>query len=184
MKRLLIIIAALAPTATACVATTHGRLGTRAGALPVATDAPPPAAAVDEEQGQAPDEDEHWFTADDYLVSERPYEGRPRLFIKMAKMMTPPTEGTKSEAHFLLASGKEMWTANYWRTRVVADADVSLGVMVFCTQGGGRAPDSKAHARRTQWVLGPITDVSDLFKGTVSVGHRDCQVRGLRIPIR
>lgn len=183
MKRLLIIIAALAPTATACVATTHGRLGTRA-ALPVAADAPPPAPAGDEAQGQAPDEDEHWFTSDDYLVSERPYEGRPRLFIKMAKMMTPPTEGTKSEAHFLLANGKEMWTANYWRTRVVADADVSLGVMVFCTQGGGRAPDSKADARRTQWVLGPITDVSDLYKGTVSVGHRNCEVRGLRIPIR
>jgi hypothetical protein len=184
MKRLLIIIAALAPTATACVATTDGRL--RAGAMPVAADAPPPAAAADQEhgQGQAPDEDEHWFTVDDYLVSEKPYEGRPRLFIKMAKMMTPPTEGTKSEAHFLLANGKEMWTANYWRSRVATDADLSLGAMVFCTQGSGRAPDSKAHARRTQWVLGPITDVSDLYKGTVSVGHRDCQVGGLRVPIR
>jgi hypothetical protein len=184
MKRLLIIIAALAPTATACVATTQGRLGARAGAMPEAADAPPPSPAVGEPQGQAPDEDEHWFTADDYLVSERPYEGRPRPFIKRAVMMTPPTEGTKSEAHFLLANGKEMWTANYWRSRVAADADLTLGAMVFCTQGGGRAPDSKAHARRLQWVLGPITDVSDLYKGMVAVGNRNCEVRGLRIPIR
>lgn len=184
MTRLLIIIAALAPTATACVATTHGRLGARAGEMPVTADAPPPATAADEEPGQAPDEDAHWFTADDYLVSPKPYEGRPRLFIKLAKMMTPPAEGTKSEARFLLASGKELWTAHYWRSRVATDTDMSLGTMVFCTQGGGRAPENKDQARRTMWVLGPITDVSDLFKGMVAVGHRNCEVSGLRIPIR
>jgi len=184
MTRLLIIIAALAPTATACVATTHGRLGARSGPVPVGADAPRPEPALGEEQGQAPDEDEHWFTADDYLVSPKPYEGRPRLFIKLAKMMTPPAEGTKSEARFLLANGRELWTEHYWRSRVAVQADLSLGTMVFCTQSGGRAPDNKDQARRTMWILGPITDVSDLYKGVVAVGHRNCEVSGLRIPIR
>jgi hypothetical protein len=184
MQRLLIIIiAALGPTATACVASAQGRLGGgEPTAMPATDDAPPPAAHGDD--GPAGDEDEHWFTGDDYLVSAKPYEGRPRLFIKMGKMMTPPAEGTKSEARFLLASGKEMWTAHYWRSRIATDGDVSLGAMVFCPQGGGRPPDSKAHARRRTWLLGAITDMSDRYKGVVAVGHRDCEVRALRIPIR
>jgi hypothetical protein len=185
MTRLL-IIPALTLAATGCVASTHGRLGVGAGEAELAPpdhSPPAPEAGGDPGPGRGPEEDEHWFTSEDYLVSKQPYEGAPRLWIRQGKMMTRPTAATRSEARFLLANGREMWTSHYWRTRVAAAGDLSLGVLVFCPQGGGRAPVDERDARRKNWVLGAVTDVSDLYKGMVAVGTRDCEVQALRVPI-
>ncbi len=187
MTRLL-IIPALAVAATACVATTQGRLGARAGGPELAADddaAPPPVAEAGEARGSghAPDEDEHWFTAEDYLVSEKPYEGKPRLWIRQGKMMERPNASTKAEARFLTVDGKERWTASYWRSRVALERDLEIGALAFCPLGGGRTPTRKEDARRINWVLGAVTDISDLYKGLISIGTRACEVRAVRVPI-
>lgn len=183
MTRLLILLAVTLPS-TACVASTHGRLGA-SGPDIAPSDVPPPASEPDgaSRPGHGPDEDEHWFTSDDYLVSERPYEGQPRRYIRQGKMLNPPTAATKSEARFLLSNGKELWTAHYWRSRVATERDLSIGALVFCPHGSGRAPTDERSARRMAWLLGAVTDLSDLFKGTVAVGNRECEVRALRVPI-
>ena len=185
MTRLL-IIPALTLAATACVAS--GRLGAGAGEPELAPPDPsaPAAEPVDDPgpgPGRGPGKDEHWFTRDDYLVSKLPYDGRPRLWIRRGKMMTRPTAATRSEARFLLANGEEVWTEHYWRSRVAAASEVAVGTLVFCPQGGGRVPANEQSARQTRWVMGAITDASDLYKGMVAVGHRDCEVQALRVPI-
>ena len=185
MTRLLIIPALiLAVAASACVA--NARLGARTGTSmspPVDAPTPMPQAGQDPGPGHAPDEDEHWFTSEDYLVSKQPYEGSPRLWLRLGKMMAQPTAETRAEARFLLANGHELWSAHYWRTRVASERDLSLGALVFCPQGGGRAPDTKQRSRRARWLLGAITDLSDLYKGLIAIGNRDCEVRALRVPI-
>jgi hypothetical protein len=186
-KTSLLLIPALSVAATACVATTQARVGARPGAAhvaPAAADALDPVAesAGDSGPGRAPDEDEHWFTGEDYLVSRKAYEGTPRLFVRQGKMMARPTGATKSEAQFLLTSGKELWTAHYWRTRPGVESDLRVGAVVFCPHSG-RMPREKKHARSTWWVVGAITDVSDLYKGMIAVGTRECEVGAVRVAI-
>ena len=182
MTRLL-IIPALTLVTTACVAT--GRLGAAEPEelAPPESSAPAAEPAGDTGPGRGPAEDEHWFTRDDYLVSKLPYDGKPRRWIRQGKMISRPTAATRSEARFLLANGEEVWTAHYWRTRIAVERDLRIGARVFCPQGSGRAPADEQSSRRMRWLLGPITDVSDLYKGMVAVGHRDCEVQALRVPI-
>ncbi len=136
------------------------------------------------------EEDEHYIQWDDYFISKEPYKTQAWMYVKLSKMKTPATVETKNEAEFMqVGDGSEMWTKNYWQTRIATKADLKLGVVVIMLDAQGdegvyRAPENKEEARTNSWFIAKITDLSDLYKGhlTVSGGYK-ADPKALRVII-
>ncbi|HOE19369.1 MAG TPA: hypothetical protein PKJ69_00235 [Spirochaetota bacterium] len=79
----------------------------------------------------------------------------------------------------LVGSGKELWTKYYWKTRVAQINECKIGTTVICFNDNidndvYKAPEDKDSARNSLWFMAKITDMSDLYKGfiTVSGGYK------------
>ncbi len=126
------------------------------------------------------EEDDHFIQSDDYFISKEPYKTQAWIYVHLAKMKTPATAETKNEAEFMqVGDGSELWTKNYWQTRMATKDDLRLGVVVIVLDSQGdegvyRAPENKEEARTSSWFIAKITDLSDLYKGhlTVSGGYK------------
>jgi hypothetical protein len=135
--------------------------------------------------GYAPGEDRHWMQADDYFISDDPWE-RGWIWVHLAKMRQPPAAATKDQAQFFqLDDSRDVWTEHYWRTRPAAGGDLVLGALVICFNDNSRddvyrAPANKRAARTGSWFLGKITDVSDAYKHTVRVDTYSCALDAVR----
>lgn len=137
----------------------------------------------------APGEDQHWFSADDYLVAASSQRTERVQEMRVAKMTAPPADGTRGEARFLVANGKDLWTRNHHRSRVAEPADLVVGAPAFCHSNSvwrseTAGPQNKQDSRNDQWYFGPITDASDAYKGRVSIGRHSCPIAAVRVPIR
>ncbi|MFB5652762.1 hypothetical protein ACE5IS_19135 [Leptospira wolffii] len=126
------------------------------------------------------EEDAHYIQPDDFFVSREEYKDQTYINVYIAKELTPasPTK-TKGEGEFLqVTDGKKLWTKNFYLTRIATDKDLKIGTNVIMfdmgTEDGYRPPQSKDEARTGNWFLAKITDVSDMFKGiiTVSGGYK------------
>ncbi len=139
---------------------------------------------------RGPDDDEHWFQPDDYLISDRAFGGQGYIYVTLAKMRVAPTATSKNEAQFFrIHDGKDIWTAHWWKTRPATQADLALGNEVICFEGHSkdgayRGPSDKDNARGSHWFLGRITDTSDLYKGMVKVANYHCTPDALRVAVR
>ena len=94
-------------------------------------------------------------------------------------MKTPATAQTKNEAEFLtVRDGEEIWTKYYYKTRIAAKPELKLGLEVFVFDMNDndiyRAPENKDEAIGNNWFMAKITDMSDMYKGyvTVSGGYK------------
>jgi len=95
-------------------------------------------------------------------------------------MITPASKDTKNQAKFMkVPSGDEIWTEYYYKTRKIAESEIKVGLVVICLEAGDdesvyRAPESKDDARNYNWFMAKITDISDKYKGyiTVSGGYK------------
>ena len=113
------------------------------------------------------------------------------MYVRLAKVVTAPTAATKYEGQFMqVHDGKEIWTKNYWKTRIATRADIKLGAVVIMFEGNSRdnvyqAPANKKEARNEAWFMAKITDTSDMYKGYVMVsgGYR-VAVDNLRVAIK
>jgi hypothetical protein len=137
----------------------------------------------------APGEDQHWFSSDDYLVAPADQHREKVQHMRVAKMIEPPAAGSRGEAHFLVANGTDLWTDNFFQSRVVGPADLAVNALAFChvtstyrTETAG--PQNKQDARNDSWYFGAITDTSDTYKGRISLGSRSCPIDAARVPIR
>lgn len=125
-------------------------------------------------------EDRQFVQSDDYFIAENEYSGDSYIYVSIAKLQQAPTKETKDEGKFLqVPDGKEIWTKYYWKTRIAAEADLKIGTIVIMAEVSGdesiyRAPENKDEARTTRWFMAKIVDVSDLYKGfvTVSDGYK------------
>lgn len=136
--------------------------------------------------GYAPGEDRHWMQADDYFISEEPWE-RGWIWIHLAKMRQPPAASTKAQAQFFqLDDSRDVWTEHFWRSRPATGGDFALGALVICFNDNQRngvyhAPASKSAARTGSWFLGKITDVSDAYKHAVRIDTYNCALDAVRV---
>jgi hypothetical protein len=134
-------------------------------------------------------DDRHWFQADDYLISERPYE-RGWIYVELSKLKQPATAQTKGEGQFFnLHDSKDQWTRYFWKTRPAEETDLQVGALAVCFEGNSRdsvyrAPENKSNARTGNWFMGRVTDTSDLYKGTVQIDTYRCSPDALRVPIK
>jgi hypothetical protein len=139
---------------------------------------------------RGPDDDEHWFQPDDWLIADRAYNGEGYMHVQLAKMKTAPGPQTKDQGQFFaINQAKDLWTAHYWKTRPATSADLALGNTVICFGGNHRddvyqAPATKESARRETWTIGRVTDTSDLYRGFLLVSGWHCAPGALRVPVR
>jgi len=135
--------------------------------------------------------DAHYIQPDDYFVDKDAFVGKTWMYVRLAKVVTSPTAATKYEGQFMqVHDGKEIWTKNYWKTRIATRADIKLGAVVIMFEGNSRdnvyqAPANKKEARNEAWFMAKITDTSDMYKGYVMVsgGYR-VAVDNLRVAIK
>ena len=131
----------------------------------------------------------HYMQPDDYFVSPTALTDETYIYVHLAKMATPPGPGTKSEAQFMkVVDGKMLWTNHYWTSTLAISPDLRLGrvVIAFNDRPDNNSvytpPATKELARGGQWFMARITDVSDLYKGYVTVsGNYKVSLGNLRV---
>lgn len=133
-------------------------------------------------------EDEHYIQLDDYFISDEPLGQHSWIWVGLAKMVTPPSAATKKEAEFFqVKDGNKVWIKNYWQTRRAQKVELKLGTVVVAFNDHRQddiysAPESKETARGGSWFMAKITDLSDLYKGYVTVsGNYKVSPNNLRV---
>ncbi len=158
---------------------------------------PPPSAdiprpAADTDQGAVPSsgEDRHYIQPDDYFIQRHGMDDHTWIWVELAKMTTTPSSATKHEAQFMkIRDGKSYWTSHYWQSRVASPNELKLGMLVIAFNDQRRndiyaPPTSKSQARGGNWFMARITDMSDLYKGYLTVsGNYKVSPGNLRVLI-
>jgi hypothetical protein len=105
-------------------------------------------------------------------------------------MVTPPSSGSKDEGEFMKVSdGQNQWTRHIWQSRIASTNELKLGMQIISFNDNNQnsvyqAPNKKDRARGGQWFLAKITDMSDSYKGFITVsGNYKVGMRNIRIPI-
>lgn len=119
--------------------------------------------------------DRHFIQADDYFLTDEPFEDAEFLYASIGKMQTPPSETTKHQGQFLrVQDGKIVWTRYFAKTRIATPADLVVGKVVYYfdsqdANGSQRTPESNQESRTTWWIKTRITDTSELYRNLVLV---------------
>jgi hypothetical protein len=131
-------------------------------------------------------EDAHWFEVDDYLVDVHGggYRGERLDDLVVARMLKRP-EVPGGRTWFSDTNGKQLESEHYFRTRVAAAADLTIGALALCHAHRRDRQASKPSNRNAslsgRWMLGQITGVSRLGAGVVSVANVECEIAGVRV---
>jgi len=135
------------------------------------------------------DDDEHYISSDYYFITkEKLTQGW--IYVTLATLKTPATPQTKNEAEFMtINSGEELWTKFYYKTRILTKKEIKLGleVIAFEMMDGEayRAPENKDEAIHSNWFMAKITDISDMFKGYVTVsGGYKVKLDNMRVVVK
>lgn len=134
-------------------------------------------------------EDAHFIQPDDYFIGKHELGQQAYMYVKLAKMITAPSGSTKGDGEFLQVSdGKTTWTNHIWRSRIAAADELKLGLHIIAfhdsTDGVYQAPAEKEDARGRSWWYAKITDLTDTYKGYVTVsGNYKVGLKNIRIPI-
>jgi len=136
-------------------------------------------------------DDAHYIQPDDYFIQNKGLGKNIWIYVELGKMVTPPSAETKREAEFMkVKDGQNMWTRHYWKTRIASKGELRMGMHVIAFNDNQRgdvysAPESKSSARGDAWFYARITDLSDMYRGYVTVsGNYKVSLRNLRAIVR
>lgn len=136
-------------------------------------------------------DDEQYIQSDDYFISEEPFTTQAWIWISLSKMTTPPSESSKREAEFMkIKDGNKIWTKYYYKSAIARKSDLKLGTVIIGFNDNMRddiymPPDSKESSRGGSWFLGKITDLTDLYKGYVTIaGNYKLSPKNLRVLVK
>lgn len=136
-------------------------------------------------------EDEHFLHDNHYIVSERPLPAKSYTWAKLGVAVREPSAQTRGEGHYILTKdGNILWTANGWKTRKATEADLQVGAHVFYFEGSRKnkvyqAPPDRLKVLSDDWLIGKITDNSQLYKGVVTVaGKHAVAVDNVRVAVQ
>lgn len=152
-------------------------------------DAPPPR---DEPRTAAPrsGDDAHYIQPDDYFISKEDLGSHTYIYVYLSKMVTAPSSNSKDEGEFMkVGDGQNQWTSHIWQSRIASKNELKLGMHIIIfehnsVKGVYQAPKKKDSARSGSWFYAKITDMSDMYKGFVTVsGNYKAGLNNIRIPI-
>jgi hypothetical protein len=134
-----------------------------------------------------PAEDALWFQRDDFLVSSElfdPKNGALYPLVVGKRMGAPDLHG---EAEFLTAQGQKLRSRTYWATHLAHVDELVIGRLAFCrptdsNRTRAAAPRAKRDARESYWLVGLISDISEVRAGQVMVASCLCEIAGVRVP--
>lgn len=133
-------------------------------------------------------DDEHFIQSDDIFIQKHGLDRHAWIYVKLAKVVTSPSSSTKDEGEFMeVKNGNNVWTRHYWRTRIADKAELRIGMHAIMFNDNRRdgvysAPKSKENARGGEWFYAKITDMSDLYKGYVTVsGNYKVSLKNIRV---
>ena len=136
-------------------------------------------------------EDEQYIQSDDYFVADEALGSQSWIWVSLSKMTIPPSSSSKNEAEMMkIRDGNKVWTKYYHKTVVARKADLKLGTVVVAFNDNNRddiymAPDSKESSRGGAWFMGKVIDMTDLFKGYVTVaGNYKVSPKNLRVIVK
>lgn len=135
-------------------------------------------------------EDEHYLEDDHFFISKEKLTGA-WMNVTLATMDTPASPETKNEAKFLtVRDGEEIWTKFYWKTRVLQKNEIKKGLEVIAFEGRSEddaycIPENKEEALGGPWFMAKITDLSDMYKGYVTVsGGYKVKLDNMRVAVK
>ncbi|HNX24597.1 MAG TPA: hypothetical protein PKG60_11165 [Spirochaetota bacterium] len=134
--------------------------------------------------------DRHYVDADVIFVSKDAFKGSGWMYVKAAKVITPASSKTKNEGQFMVIdNGDEIWTKNYWKTRIASEKELKLGLVIIAfddnEDGVYIAPNNKSDAINDNWFMAKITDMSDKYQGYVTVsGGYKVSLENLRVVVK
>lgn len=134
--------------------------------------------------------DAHFIAPDDYFINSEPLGEHTYIYVKLAKMVSAPSANTKDEGEFMkVQDGQNMWTGFIWKSRIADKSELKLGMHVIMfhdnnSKGVYQAPQKKDKARNGTWWYAKITDMSDMYKGYVTVsGGYKVGLGNMRVPL-
>jgi hypothetical protein len=105
--------------------------------------------------------------------------------------VTPPSTASKDEGEFMtVRDGQNLWSSHIWQSRIAAKNELKLGMHIIAFNDNHQndirqAPKKKDSARGGGWFYAKITDMSDMYKGYVTVsGNSKVGLGNIRIPLR
>ena len=156
----------------------------------VGEEAPPPRKSTSRPAPSRGNEDAHFIQSDDYFIGHEELGEHSYIYVDLAKMITPPSSGSKDEGQFMkVHDGQNKWTGHIWQSRIASPHELRLGMHFIAfhnNQNNGvyHAPKKKDSARGGTWWYAKITDMSDTYKGFVTVsGNYKVGLDNIRIPI-
>lgn len=135
------------------------------------------------------EDDDHYINSDHYFITKQKLT-QGWIYVTLATLKTAATPQTKNEAEFItVRDGEEIWTRYYYKTRIAEQKEIKIGLEVIaCEIGDGevyRMPENKDEALQSGWFMAKVTDVSDLFKGYVTVsGGYKIKLDNMRVVVK
>ncbi|MCX7037899.1 MAG: hypothetical protein NT005_02010 [Spirochaetes bacterium] len=146
-------------------------------AAPAAAPAEKPAAAPAEKPAAAPAVSKDYLGDDTKLFGTVTFPGEGAdlytVWFNTAEVLTPPSPATKNEALVkVTGSETQFWTPYIASSCPATKEELKPGMLVFAVWEGGTQPLSRdALAKTTTWSLWRVKDVSNLYKGTVTLEY-------------
>lgn len=138
----------------------------------------------------AADDDAHFVQTDDFFIGDSQLGGHSYIYVSLAKMITAPKSATRDEGEFMkVRDGQTKWTPNIWQSRIAVPEELKFGqnVLMFhdnIVDNIYRAPKRKEQARGGAWWYARITDLTDTYKGYVTVsGNYKVALTAIRVPM-
>ncbi len=135
--------------------------------------------------------DEHYIDDDIIFVSKEPFKGSGWIYVQPAREVEAPTAKTKNEGKFMIVhNGDEMWTKNFWKTRIAKEKEIKIGAIVVAfnrqaEEGIYVAPDDKESAINESWFMAKVTDLSNKYRGYVVVsGGYKVSMENMRVVVK
>jgi hypothetical protein len=158
---------------------------------PVETsDEPPPLQSEPRSAAPRGNDDAHFIQPDDYFINNEELGSHSYIYVSLAKMVTAPSSNSKDEGEFMkVHDGQNLWTSHIWQSRIASKNELRIGMHFIAfhdnhQNGVYQAPNKKDRARGGTWWYAKITDMSDMYKGFVTVsGNYKVGLNNIRIPI-
>lgn len=135
------------------------------------------------------EDDDHFINSDHYFITkEKLTQGW--IYVTLSTLKTAATPQTKGEAEFMtVRGGEEIWTKFYYKTRIAQKNEIKIGLEVIAFEISVddiyRAPENKDEAFQNNWFMAKITDVSDMYKGYVTVaGGWKVKLDNMRVVVK
>lgn len=134
--------------------------------------------------------DNHYIDSDVIFVSSEPFKGSGWIYVKTARVVTPPSAKTKNEGQYMIISdGEEIWTKYHWKTRIASEKELKIGLVIIAFERGEdglyHSPEDKSQALSYSWFMAKITDLSDKHKGYVTVsGGYKISLENIRVTVK